>query len=951
LGAPFGVSTSCGDAIVGDNEECDDGDDGSDACTAHCQTRDQSSVASERGSDRYLGIGRHPVAGLDSGFITTFMQVANVAASQGEGGQAGMGAIDDSAKVGATLFDVWGRKQHHVEVSEGAFPIDDANPVAAALPGGHYAVAWSDFDGDGSDLGIALRLVNGDGTLGSRISANAQREFSQRNPDVLWTGSQLVVAWEDYSDAFTGPDLRYRVFDENLRSTSPELTLANGDQLEGAVSLALFNGGWAAAYREEALEEFAGSGRESIVVRVGEAKFRIGRYFGGPMADRPALAQLDSTHLLVVFTEGTDLGQQAGVLNTPRLRYAVVDTAGPTSVLSSSLDPLDDVYELDFTVSQTSPAAVAGPDGVYLSWRSEARPGDAAGDQIWLKYVGWQPTLPNQIDLREPEMLAPRTADGSFGNQRTPALAYVPASTLPPAGGLAIGWDDYAHTQGPNAGDPDVVVHYAPLRARPTTSPRLETQEWTATTGAAWPTNWSVLATTSAQVTINANGGRILASGAAASAVGYPSNHTALDVDMVTKVTWNLNQATGGLVARLADSDSDTYLVATFNPMANDTWRIYGLLDGVPQVPPTAPLIASAAQPFLFVTYAQELQFFMRFRVKNNAAGDIDVAAKLWLTDLPEPAAWTLQGTVLASSTLGARLANRAGHFGVVGGGAQSGRSATFDDFRAVFYEGVNHGDPSAPPPTSALARAPALYRGCTATSPCSVGNGTCELDSDCMVDATCQLSQSERFGIGSGAGSCTPAHCEDNIRNFDEPRVDCGGADCGPCTCALALANGATGYCTTTSNCLCGIGEGLCSFTNQCKPGLVCKGAGLQYGVASGATVCAPYHCMNRTLDSTAGETGIDCGGECGSCACGVDNGSALHCRAYCPCPSGHGTCRWNDECQAGLICGSTKTGSRFGLGASTQACVKAHCDNNVLEPALGETAKDCGGECGTCP
>jgi hypothetical protein len=26
-------------------------------------------------------------------------------------------------------------------------------------------------------------------------------------------------------------------------------------------------------------------------------------------------------------------------------------------------------------------------------------------------------------------------------------------------------------------------------------------------------------------------------------------------------------------------------------------------------------------------------------------------------------------------------------------------------------------------------------------------------------------------------------------------------------------------------------------------------------------------------------------------------------------------------------------------------------HCDNNSFEPAKGETEKDCGGPCGTCP
>src|SRR5258706_3900508 len=123
---------------------------------------------------------------------------------------------------------------------------------------------------------------------------------------------------------------------------------------------------------------------------------------------------------------------------------------------------------------------------------------------------------------------------------------------MPPDGALAIGWDDFSHSQGAGSGGPDVVLHYAPLHARSATGPQQVTQGWTGTTGASWPANWTVLQTPSAQVTINGNAGRILGS-AAASAFGFPSDHTALDVDMVTKVTWNLNQATGGLVARSAD--------------------------------------------------------------------------------------------------------------------------------------------------------------------------------------------------------------------------------------------------------------------------------------------------------------------------------------------------------------------------------------------------------------
>lgn len=62
---PWGVSKTCGDRIVGldaagNQEECDDGPDGSDgpdACTAACQTRDEAAVVSAKKVDRYLGSG------------------------------------------------------------------------------------------------------------------------------------------------------------------------------------------------------------------------------------------------------------------------------------------------------------------------------------------------------------------------------------------------------------------------------------------------------------------------------------------------------------------------------------------------------------------------------------------------------------------------------------------------------------------------------------------------------------------------------------------------------------------------------------------------------------------------------------------------------------------------------------------------------------------------------
>jgi hypothetical protein len=443
--APYGISLVCGDAILGIDEECDDGPGTArDACTADCKTQDQPVVAlgPAQGLDRYLGAGRHPVAGLATGFATTYMEVG-----------------DADAAVAASLFNIWGQPTHHVTVSEGASPIDDANPVVAALPDGSFAFAWSDFDGDGTDLGVALRQVSAAGVVGSLRVANRETEFSQLNPDILWTGTEVLVAWEDYADPNNGPDIRYRTFDAEMNPTSDDVTLAGSGLPEAAVSLAAFNGGWAAAYREG-----LASGNENVVVRVGDASFRVGPFQGGPLDDRPALVSLDATHLLVVFSTGTDPGAATGVYNVSRLRSAVIDVAGSGTQVSRALDPLFDVYTADLTVSQMSPSVASAPGGsagAFVSWRSEARPGDPIGEQIWLKHVTWNAATAT-LTTTEQESPIPRPWAENLSDQRRPQLATV---GLPPSGALAIAWDDYSHSQGVDAGNPDVVIRYAPTRA------------------------------------------------------------------------------------------------------------------------------------------------------------------------------------------------------------------------------------------------------------------------------------------------------------------------------------------------------------------------------------------------------------------------------------------------------------------------------------------------------
>jgi RHS repeat-associated protein len=212
-----------------------------------------------------------------------------------------------------------------IDVAAGTTPILDANPVVAALGGGTYAVAWTDFGGDGDELGIAMRTVDATtGTLGPLGYANSATAFSQYDPDILRVGSTVVVAWMDDTDAINGPDLEVRTFDTNLAPPpkSPEVALAASPDAEGNVALAPFEGSWAAAWRADA------SGLETLHAKAGSVSWTVGPIVGGPADDKPGLAELDATHLLLVFTEETD-PLSTGVPSVPRLRGAILDTSHP----------------------------------------------------------------------------------------------------------------------------------------------------------------------------------------------------------------------------------------------------------------------------------------------------------------------------------------------------------------------------------------------------------------------------------------------------------------------------------------------------------------------------------------------------------------------------------------------------------------------------------------------
>ena len=916
LGPPYGSSTECGDAIVGLDsngyrEECDDGgDDAPDACTAGCQTRDQPIVAGPATdwTSRVLGAGRHPIAGLSEGFITTFVDT-----------------MEGDPRVGARLFNIWGQPTYEVVVSEGVRPIFEANPVAAALPTGGYAVAWSSFDEDGEDLGVVLRRIAADGTLGPLKVANQGKQFSQLDPDIVWTGNEIVAAWVDFANAVSAPDLRYQRFDQNLLALGDEQVLAGGSGPESAVALAPFNGGWAAAYREGLAD-----GTENVVVKVGEQTFRVGPVLGGPIEDRPALVELDETHLLLVFsaaanTDGT----------VPRIRYSVIDVESQSAPTFQALDPLDDVFTLETQVTHLSPAAAKGSDGFYVAWRSEARPGDAAGDQLWLKYLTWALAASPALEVREQEMLIPRTCESNFGDQRTPALARV---ELPPHGALAIAWDDYAHTQG--TGEPDVIVHYAPTHERLVAYGSAFKEKFFGANGSAWSSHWSRESTGSGTIThsVQASRGEIRSTSGGGAAVMRVNHHTALNVELVTDVRFSGASVRSALIARRDDTDPTSYLAAEFGTVGGGNFRLYAVDEGNSIDIATTPLPSSIS------VWGPLTDFRIRFRAVTEADGDLVLSAKFWEVDLGEPAGWLLETTLPLNVTgpladVVNRLRTRPGRFGLIGNPPVTGRYVTFDNFRATFFEGDYAGDLEEAAPSLPLLRELASYRICNGAFPfCSAGEGCCVSDQECAPGLRCGAGVIDLHGVGSHAKTCTPDHCHNLKKDADEFRADCGGADCAPCDpCFKGGTSGNSGYCSPT--CPCGIGEGDCVASTQCLDGLLCAQRGFNYGnVATADDVCIPHHCRNRILDLDFDEgPNPDCGGDCGSC-----EAPPGYCTVYDPCGPGGADCDYSDECAAGLVCGSSA-----GWGTTTgNTCNGAHCNNNVLDG--NETTVDCGGDCG---
>jgi hypothetical protein len=379
---------------------------------------------------RTLGAGRHTLAASDGTFAVVYLETTS-----------------NPLTLSLATFGAKGAATGIVNpFSAGSTVIDASNPVVAALPCDRYAVAWGDYDAQGGDeLDVALRIVDPAVPVsGPPAHANSNTNFSQFDPDIVWTGSELAVAWVDDSNAATQPDLWVRTFDANGVPTNSEQPLAATADSEADVALVAFNGSWAAAWRDDA------GGLETVRVHAESMDWTIGPAFlPAPVSSKPALAPLDGNHLLAVYAVGVD-STDSGVANGSAVWTAVIDVKAPPGTVTGT--PLATALSSTHSLSYAAATNVVGQ--VFVAWWTDATPGDPNGEDGWLESLRWDGTT---LTTGQAEIPLPRWPQARHGDQRAPALAAVPSS-----GALAAAWDDLGLAIQPREGNGDVVVELLP---------------------------------------------------------------------------------------------------------------------------------------------------------------------------------------------------------------------------------------------------------------------------------------------------------------------------------------------------------------------------------------------------------------------------------------------------------------------------------------------------------
>jgi len=353
-------------------------------------------------------------------------------------------------------FTASGAKVHTAQF--GASALDAPDPAIAPLPDGTFAAAWTDFETDGDELGIQLARVDPSVGAEATFVPSERTSFSQSAPDIVFDGRELVLAWVDTSNPITAPDLRYRLFGQDLKPLSDELTLAATNAVEDNVALAARAGQWAAAWRS------GNGGLETIEVQSGSTHWTVGPFLPGLDGDRPDLVFLDEAHLALAFTKGTD-PDASGVANVSRLHGAILDAKAPGSTASFEIPPAQDPYSSMPDVSQTQPSLALLPGRLLVAWHSAAVPGEARGEELWLRRIPFIVSGDQTITVDASHVEVPLISSSAQRGGDQSAFRML-GTNLWPSGGLVAAWDDQNRTFA-SSGAPDVGAQFFPDIAEP----------------------------------------------------------------------------------------------------------------------------------------------------------------------------------------------------------------------------------------------------------------------------------------------------------------------------------------------------------------------------------------------------------------------------------------------------------------------------------------------------
>ena len=299
-------------------------------------------------TERRLGAGNHPVASGSQGMAVAFLELQ---------------MKDNSApRLGVATFSLLGEGRGVGRI-QGV--LLEADPVLAALPDGSFALAYTAFGLDGDGLGVALVKVSSTGGIvGTTKVANQTTLYGQKAPDIIWTGSQLVVAWEDESQT-SGRRICSREFSQTLAPLAAEHCEPIAAAWASRVSLTPVAGQSAMAWRSD-------------TQTTNSVKLKFASHLStfdltaSTLAETPTLLGLDAGHVLIVYTEGC--GEQDAV---------VVNAAG--AVTTSTL--LNTSGE-----ERYAPVLASTSDGIYLSWREPAvmlgSDWDPNFDELYIQKIG-----------------------------------------------------------------------------------------------------------------------------------------------------------------------------------------------------------------------------------------------------------------------------------------------------------------------------------------------------------------------------------------------------------------------------------------------------------------------------------------------------------------------------------------------------------------------------------